>query len=111
MPRPIARQVRSVAEMNRRRRVDRLVNDIDDALFDIDPYGYMDAADIIGGSFDDMRTKTRECLRSQLYQKDSELLDGLCNIRRDYKDNPRLRKTVRRLDGLIRRTKRLFGSD
>ena len=91
------------------RKIARLARDIDDVMFDLDPYGYMDACEEVGLGLPGMRASTRENIRIQLRQKDPFLLDGLCNVRKDYEDDPDDKKTLKKLNNLIGRTKKVFG--
>ena len=91
------------------RKIARLARDIDDVMFDLDPYGYMDACEVVGLGLPAMRASTRENFRTLLRHRDPTILDGLCNVRKDFEDDPDEKKTLRKLNSLIGRTKRVFG--
>ena len=92
------------------RKIARLAHDIDDVMFDLDPYGYMDACEVVGLGLPAMRTSTRENFRILLRHRDPTILDGLCNVRKDYVDDPDEKKTLKKLNNLIGRTKKIIGS-
>ena len=87
----------------------RLAHDIDDTMYDLDPYGYMDACDQVGLGYDQMRSSTRASIRLQLREKDRSLLDGLYNVRKDFEDDPDEKKNLKKLNNLIGRTKKVLG--
>lgn len=90
--------------------LDCLANDIDDMLFDADPYGYLDDSEQVGLTFEETRIATRRGIRGQLQRKDRELLEGLRAKRSDYEGEPGHGRTVRRFDRMIRRTEKFFRS-
>ena len=99
----------SLRQRAKERKLNRLANDIDDTMFDLDPYGYMDACEEVGLGLPAMRASTQENFRNMLRHRDPTILDGLCNVRKDFEDDPDEKKTLRKLNSLIGRTKRFFG--
>ena len=98
----------SLRQRARERKLNRLANDIDDTMFDLDPYGYMDACEEVGLGLPAMRASTQENLRTMLRHKDPTILDGLCDTKHGFEDDPDQKKTVKKLNGLIARTRKLF---
>lgn len=91
------------------RKIARLARDIDDVMFNLDPYGYMDACEEVGLGLPAMRASTRENFRTLLRHRDPTILDGLCNVRKNFEDDPDEKKTLKKLNSLIGRTKKFFG--
>ncbi|MCQ2069790.1 MAG: hypothetical protein MJZ68_01505 [archaeon] len=84
-----------------------LANDIDEAVYSCDPYGYMDESPT-GEPIEVTRGNNRKIITSQIRKKDKSLLSGLRDMRDSLEDeNPtiaeRFSNLIKRLEAIYRR--------